>query len=341
MRSAIWLALFCASCASCGTTHQVIDAGSELHPTDARAPDPPRDAGADLSANVTNDLAGLTVPIVPVVTLPPDLAGLVAARPYSLQVPSSYDASKAYPLVIALHGFGGGSNSAQLENYLHLGAIVDSRGFLYARPDGLTDKNGDEFWSATDACCNVYGSPVDDVGYLRALIGDVAAKYHVDAGRVFVMGLSAGGFMAHRAACDLADKVAAVISMSGATWKDAARCKPSQAVSVLELHGDGDASVSYLGGTGDSGGAYPSAPNTVAHWAAYDGCTGPLAPTGTRLDLDLLIPGAETRVERYGGCVGAPGIGVELWTVEGGGHTLHPPDSLRDTLVDFLYAHGR
>ena len=44
---------------------------------------------------------------------------------------------------------------------LGLGAQVTKRGYILLTPDGRTDKNGDQFWNATDTCCDIDKSGVD------------------------------------------------------------------------------------------------------------------------------------------------------------------------------------
>src|SRR5205814_122239 len=61
---------------------------------------------------------------------------LLAARPYSLQVPGSYSATTASSLVLALHGYGAtGLVQAQ---YFGLLAGSEKHGYLLAYPDGTT-----------------------------------------------------------------------------------------------------------------------------------------------------------------------------------------------------------
>jgi polyhydroxybutyrate depolymerase len=54
----------------------------------------------------------------------------------------------------------------------------------------------------------------------------------------------------------------------------------------------------------------------VATWAQKNGCEATLADTGEKLDLETILAGAETRVERQACTSGA----VELWTIVGGTH---------------------
>jgi polyhydroxybutyrate depolymerase len=234
----------------------------------------------------------------------------------ALHVPDSYHPGRPAPLVILLHGYPG--SGAAEEAYLELTPLSDRHGFLYLHPDGSPERSPamGRFWNATDACCDFYRSGVDHVAMLDGLIDDLEARYAIDPRRIFIVGHSNGGFMAHRMGCDAADRVAAIVSLAGATWKDPARCRPAAPVAVLEVHGDADTQIAYRGGLLSTH-AYPGARETVADWAADLGCAGSLEATTTRLDLDTTIAGAETTVERYAGC---PAGAAELWTVQGGAH---------------------
>jgi polyhydroxybutyrate depolymerase len=263
---------------------------------------------------------------------------LITARPYTSAAPAGFDPSVKLPLIVMLHGYG--SYAAQEDGYLGIGALVDSKHFFYADPDGTLDGNGKRFWNATDACCNFYGSTVDDVAYLTAVIDDMAARYPVDPKRVYVMGHSNGGFMTHRMACERAGRIAAVLSLAGAQNHDPALCSPSEPVSVVELHGDADQTILYGGGSVSAGvPPYPSAETTVSDWAAKDGCGTTHADAG---NLDLVgggLAGDETNVQRFSGCTRGD---VELWTIQGGPHVPYPwTSTFAPTVIDWLFAHPK
>src|SRR5205814_4362028 len=120
---------------------------------------------------------------------------------------------------------------------------------LVAAPDGLQERSGRgaHFWNDTDACCDFAHTGVDDVAYLDAVIADMRARYRVDDARIFLLGYSNGGFMAHRLLCDRASTFAAAASVAGSAWKDPARCRPAAPASLLEVHGDADEMVLYQG----------------------------------------------------------------------------------------------
>jgi polyhydroxybutyrate depolymerase len=237
------------------------------------------------------------------------------------------------------HGYG--SNAVDHESYLNLTALSDERGILYAYPDGTKDVTGQRFWNATDSCCDFYGVSVDDVAYTGQIIDDMESHFAVDQHRLYVFGHSNGGFLAHRLGCDLSSRLAAVVSLAGANWKDSSRCAASAPLPVVEIHGTSDTTISYNGGY--PGWVpflppYPSAHDTVATWAAIDGCTGGLQPTGISYDLDSSLPGAETHVDRYAGCAAA---GVELWTMQGGQHVPNLQPTWYEPVWEFLSAHVR
>jgi polyhydroxybutyrate depolymerase len=242
------------------------------------------------------------------------------------------------PLVFAFHGYGDGDNGPLLETFFKFKPVANEAGFLYITPDGTKDTAGQQFWNATDACCDFDALHPDDVGYIRAVVQDTSKHYRVDAKRVYAFGLSAGGFFVHRLACDAADVFAAVFSMSGATFTDASQCKPTEPLSIVELHGTKDTTVSYDGGKGEYGGTYPAAKDTIGHWAGYDGCTGDLTPSGQTYDLFPALGGAETQVAKYASCTHGD---AELWTVTDGSHAPAIGPAFAQTVWSFFAAHPK
>ena len=234
---------------------------------------------------------------------------------------------------MVLHGYA--SSAAAIDSYYQFGVTAEREGFLYLLPEGSRDWAGNRAWNASPI-----HSPPWDVEYLRAVITEVKATKAVDANRIFVVGLSAGGHMAHRLACDLSPELAAVVSVAGQVPTDPKDCAPAGPVSVLQIHGDRDLVIGYHGDVRTPPDpSIPSARQIVAVWSRNDGCTGALADSGERLDLLPGIPGDETRVEATSGC--PPGIGVALWTMEGGSHHPAVQPGWADLVYGFLRAHPR
>jgi len=257
------------------------------------------------------------------------------SRPFKLQVPTSYTKGKSAPLIIALHGYT--SSGAETEKYLKLGPVADTRGILYVAPDGSLDNNGLQFWNATPSCCNFSGSKVNDEAYIMSIINAVSKKYNVDQKRIYVVGHSNGGFMSHHMACSDSNRIAAIASFAGATYKDQSMCKPGQPITVLQIWGTADETISYTGGALLA--PYPGAAETIADWAKLDKCSAKIITSPTKINIESSIPGNETTVSDYAGC-GAKTT-VELWSIAGGHHvpTLAPDFATR--LVNFLLAHPK
>ncbi|MBX3216561.1 MAG: alpha/beta fold hydrolase [Labilithrix sp.] len=263
-------------------------------------------------------------------------ATIFTERPYAVTTPSKYDAKVATPLVVLLHGYSG--NASFQDSYFRLSALAETKTFLVALPEGTKDAIKNQFWNASDACCDFAQTGVDDVAYLKALIADMKSRFNVDAKRVYVVGHSNGGFMAHRLACELSAEIAGIVSLAGAAYADPAKCAASQPVAVLQVHGDADETVSYEGGTLVAGAAaYPSAKTTVATWAAKNGCDAALTATADTLDLDTGLAGAETTVARHACTAGA----AELWTIAGGAHIPSFGAAWSERLYAFLEAHPK
>ena len=110
-------------------------------------------------------------------------------------------------------------------------------------------------------------------------------------------------------------------------------------MSVLHVHGRNDNTVRYEGGSMPNGMGYPGAVETLADWAAHDRCSGDLAVTGRKLDLDRSVAGDETVEQTYSACPG--GVGLDLWTIEGGGHVPPFNDSWAAAIWSFMTTHPK
>jgi polyhydroxybutyrate depolymerase len=277
-------------------------------------------------------------PLAPLEQEPIDLSPLGGDRPVDPYVPASYKPETPAPLVILLHGFG--ASGLLQELVFRLREVSEERGFLYLMPDGTLDPDGKRFWNATDACCNQFGSEVDDVAYLRGLIAEAKERFSVDPKRVYLVGHSNGGFMAHRMACDEAGAIAAVASLAGSTWLDPAKCKPSEPVAALQIHGTEDTSVLFEGESTAAGIGYPGAVETTARWAELNGCDPTPDESAAPVDFSPDVDGPETTITRFtAGCDGASS--AELWTMVGERHVPGLSESFSPAIVDFFLDHAK
>lgn len=262
---------------------------------------------------------------------PDTLGGDRTAR---VKWPSNYDGG-ALPLVLQLHGYTG--NGQWQWQWPNLEDHLDDLGFVLISGEGTTDPAGDRFWNATDACCDFYGSGVDDVAWLTSVLDEAIEHFPIDTDHVYVTGLSNGGFMSYRMACELSERVAAIASVAGMDFVADDACIPAQAVSVLHIHGTDDQTVAYNGWPGNDFNI-PSARESVTRWAERAGCDVSEVTEGDARDYVEDIAGAETTPESWEtGCEN--GRTAALWTMDDAPHVPAFSDNLGRDLLEWLFAH--
>ena len=274
-------------------------------------------------------------------------------RGYDIHIPPGYDCTVPAAVVLNIHGGGGSAEGVvratcegglaldpDLDSPHCLNHLADRENFVVASPNGTRidargrtycaggGANGYAFIAATACERNV-----DDVAYIGELLDDLQGIINVDRRRVFSTGLSNGGALSHRLACELSDRIAAIASVGGLNQHGASTpeaCAPGRPVPVLMLHGTGDLCWPYeaqppgsgmpaaLGchGADVEGGLVASGPQSEALWAANNGCGD---ATETVLpDVDPQDGSTITRIV-YSGCDGNGD--VEMYRIDGGGHT--------------------
>ncbi len=235
-------------------------------------------------------------------------------RRYYVHVPRGLDPQAPAPVVLALHG--ATMNAAMMAWLTGLNKKADEAGFVAVYPDG-TGSRGSYFWNGGDSRDPAARDPVDDVGFVRALLDDLPHVAAVDPRRVYVTGLSNGAFMAYRLAAELSDRVAAVAPVAGTMG--IADCRPGRPVPVLHIHGAEDEYVPFAGGRGSlslTGANYRPVEDAVQTWVRANGCRP--EPVTERLP-DTANDGTTVTRTTYSG--GPGGAEVVLVVVHGGGHT--------------------
>jgi polyhydroxybutyrate depolymerase len=236
-------------------------------------------------------------------------------RTYYLHIPSSYDGTAPTPLVMALHGGGGSAEKMNKLTNGGLNLLADQQGFIVVYPQGV-----DKHWN--DGRKTINETNADDVGFLSTLIDHLAAEYNIDTQRVYATGISNGGFMSFRLACELSDKISAIAPVTAALSTDLApTCSPSQPVSILLINGTDDPLVPWEGGEIEVGrhkrGKVLSTADTIEFWAAQNHCaTSPIITQEPDSDPN---DGTQVRRESRKWCDN--GTEVVLYAIEGGGHT--------------------
>ena len=107
------------------------------------------------------------------------------------------------PAVVVLHG--GGGNARKMRRITTF--TLNERGWVEIYPEGI-----DRQWN--DGRVGTDGKPLrqtDDLGFLRAMIDQLASEGLIDPKRVFFSGVSNGGAMTLRIICQAPDLVAGAV----------------------------------------------------------------------------------------------------------------------------------
>jgi polyhydroxybutyrate depolymerase len=252
-------------------------------------------------------------------------------RTFLVYRPSSLPASTPVPLVVMIHG--GGGSAAGAESKYGWDRLADQNKFVVAYPDGVGRS-----WNGGGGCCGAAGrTAVDDVGFLNAMITRIGQSIPIDPNRQFATGISDGGIMAYRLACD--SPALAAIGPDAAT--QVGPCPKPAPLSLIHVHGSDDPRVPIDGRPGAgvnhiTGGRSIAA--LVAGWRGIDDCPPPSVSThGALVTTTSRCP---------------LGRAVTLIVVTGGGHewpgspgrTDGPADSAFDAtsvIWQFFAAHPR
>ena len=233
-------------------------------------------------------------------------------REYLVQVPPQYRAGTAWPLVLSFHGGGGNMEIQANDRYYGLVSHAREAGYVIVFPNGFSRLRSGKLatWNAGLCCGQARERNVDDVGFVRAVVADVRRRLDIDPRRIYAQGMSNGGMLSYRLACEMADTFAAIAAVAGTDGSPA--CSPSRPVPVLHIHARDDDRVLFNGGSGSASATHAdfvSVPETVAKWSRLNGC---LAQPRRVLE----VPGAwcETRAP----C--REGSEVQLCVTETGGH---------------------
>jgi len=165
------------------------------------------------------------------------------------------------------------------------------------------------YWNADPADS---APTADDVGFLTTLIQTVTAEYPVDATRVSMTGLSDGGFMTTRMACEKPELIAAGVAVAAEMRTSLqAVCHPSRPVPMVFVMGTKDPLVPYNGSH-----QFVGAPKSFGTWTGFNACN--TADTATE-NLPVKVNDGTSVVLQHNAVCSSLGE-ADLYTVNNGGH---------------------
>jgi poly(hydroxyalkanoate) depolymerase family esterase len=247
-------------------------------------------------------------------------------RRYKLYVPNGYDAGRPAPLVVMLHGCT--QDPDDFARGTRMNEVAQRAGALVVYPEQPATANPLRCWRWFDRAQQTVDG--EETAAIAGIVREVMRTYTIDARRVHVAGVSAGGAMALIVAATHPKLFASVASHSGAPigvvataeegwaamrtgtadsvdlvarWR-AVAAEPAAGVPLLVIHGAADNVVSVRNGR-----------QSAEQWAHALGLTA--SRTGTPPDVPSNGK-REMSVVDYGPLGTAPA--VRLVVIEGLGH---------------------
>lgn len=229
-------------------------------------------------------------------------------REFITYLPAGGGVGEAMPVIISLHGRLGTAEGEM--KFADFRPIADREKVIVVCPQGINRSWNDG--RGTPA----HKKGINDVKFINELISYILKTYHADPKRVYVTGMSNGGFMTSRLACELPDRIAAIAVVAASMDQDE-NYAPQKQIPAMYIQGTADPLVPFAGGPmkRGAGGLIYGHEEVLKAWAAADNCDNKAAI----VNLPVVInDGTSIIKETYEGSNGLKVIG---YTVNNGGHT--------------------
>lgn len=224
-------------------------------------------------------------------------------RQWRIFIPPSYQEGTPTPLVLDFHGTGSTAHGeAKLSEF---GTLAADEAFIVVWPEAKyrRKKDGQVTWNV-----DLHQDTINDVKFVRELIATISEQYSVDPKRIYATGMSGGGRMSSRLACDLSDVVAAIGPVAGIQYPE--NCSPGRPVPIIAFHGKADNINHYIHQADSPDYWHMGVEKAIAEWVKNNQCfDSPLAQT---------VSETVTRVS-YQACAG--GGDIVFYRSENAGHT--------------------
>jgi polyhydroxybutyrate depolymerase len=229
-------------------------------------------------------------------------------RKFITYIPSGSNNGAKLPILISLHGRLG--NGEGMMRFADFRPLADKEKFIIVCPDGINRSWNDG--RETPA----YKKAINDVKFIDQLITYILDKYNGDKTRVYVTGMSNGGFMSSRLACELSNRIAG-IAVAGASMDKGMDYHPVSPVPVMYIQGTKDSLVPFTGGPmKGAGGEIYSHAEVLKLWIDADHCNDKPIVTYLPDDAD---DGTSIIKEEYSNPTSK--TKVIGYTITNGGHT--------------------
>jgi len=167
-------------------------------------------------------------------------------RTFGVHVPLVHDNDIPAPVLMNLHSLllGGPSLRNAFSTMSNQTVKSETAGFIVIEADGTphpSDFGIDAYsWNAGEACCNPQEARgIDDVDFVVSVLEQMLETLCIDRRRVYASGMSNGGYMSHRLACEVPGYFAAIAPVVG-SFSPELTCSTVRGMPVLQISGSLD-----------------------------------------------------------------------------------------------------
>ena len=216
-------------------------------------------------------------------------------------------------LLLVLHGGGGKAEGMMKLTKFRFNELSDQHGLVVVYPQGYKKHWNDGRKDISEA----HRKNLADSLFMRMIIERIKREYAIH--KVFATGMSNGGFMSYRIACDLNDIIHGIMPVTANLSKALKNCTLKRSLKVAIFNGTKDPLVPYDGGQVKvffrKRGEVFSTEFTAEFFAKQNHCKGINARTKIDTNKD-----DNSYVEKISYICNSSGQ-VVLFKIHGGGHT--------------------
>ncbi len=240
-------------------------------------------------------------------------------RSFDFYVPKNRAENPA--IVISYHGSTSDGPQMRAGFGYQFDVLAEKHGFIAVYPNGY-ENHWNDCRKEGDYAAN--HENIDDVGFTKAMISFLKARFNADPNSVVATGLSNGGHMAYRLGLEAPEIVSAIVPFAAAfPARDNLDCvSMNQPVNILLVNGSGDPLVPSEGGVqevfGQARGTVLSMSDSIAAWARYAGygmqppVIAPISNVSANDESNIISETWDESGRKL----------VRLYRVENGGHNI-------------------
>ncbi len=171
-------------------------------------------------------------------------------RYYKVYIPTKFNFQTSSPVIFAFHGGGGDMNQMSEEKNYNLISKSEELAIpiVFANGYSVFPTGRIATWNAGKCCGDARDKKIDDIKLVREVFNSVKNQLKINESEVYAIGMSNGGMISYRLACEAPDIFKKIMAVAGTDNTD--NCIPKKPISIFHVHAIDDDHVLFNGGHG-------------------------------------------------------------------------------------------